>query len=79
MSTREERRREFWRHILRSHLRGWFAGAVLSVALVIPFEYAAQVGLGWMFVGSALVVVAAGTLLAYRIKLYPFKEKRSNW
>lgn len=44
-----------------------------------PFIIAGRVGLGWMVAGSAMVVLATGVLLAYKMKLSPFTEKRNHW
>jgi hypothetical protein len=69
----------FAKELGRQFGRGFWYGAILSVAVGLPFTVAAKVGLGWMFAGSAMVVLATGVLLAYKIKMYPFTEKRNHW
>lgn len=70
----------FAKEPVRQFGRGFWRGAILSVAVILPFTIAAKVGLSWMFLASAAVIVAAGTLLAYRLRMYPFnKEKENHW
>lgn len=66
----------FTKRILKSHVGGLYAGAVISTAIVIPWKTAAAGGVGWMFGASLLVVLASGVLLAHRMhKLNPFEEE----
>lgn len=77
--NREERRQEFWLSARQGFVMGLWHQAMFTLAILMPFTWAARVGLGWMFVGSAMVVLATGVLLAYKMKLYPFTEKRNHW
>lgn len=77
--TREERRQEAREAFWAGARSGSFHYAIAYVAILLPGTIAIRVGLGWMFLWSAMVVLATGVLLAYKMKLYPFTEKRNHW
>jgi len=63
---------------LASGWRGLIHGGFLTLFILGPFKLAAEVGLGWMFVGSAMVILATGARLAYKMQMNPFTEMRNH-